>query len=429
MQLLGGALASLLAAVLAFGLFDTLGNTFLDHTVYGDSFSQKISKRKFSQLQNYVLEEKITPKNLNRLNAWCSRGSKVYLTLYSGTDLIYESPVSKSKNLNADDFDPQYEDRELEYSLSFSNGIRAQAFLYYYAGDSFYFWMVGVSGLLSFAVFSLCFITLIRRKLTYIQQLKNELDILASGDLTYKVTIRGHDELGALASGIDDMRRSILNHQQTEEAIRSANSRLVTAMSHDLRNPLTSLTAYLELLDMNKVQDEAQRRHLIRQSLTQAVSIRTLADKLFEYFLVYASEWEQPELKPFEADDIMSQFWQEYAFALESHGFTVETDFRKLDGKLMVNVDLLRRAFDNLYANIVKYGETASPVRIRYRREKDRFILILENEVISGRDRIEGTNIGLNTSRRILEMHEGSFEASERDTLFEVRLSLPFISG
>ena len=44
--------------------------------------------------------------------------------------------------------------------------------------------MIGVSGLLAFAVFSLCFVSLVHRKLRYIQKLKKELDILAGGDLT-----------------------------------------------------------------------------------------------------------------------------------------------------------------------------------------------------------------------------------------------------
>ena len=37
-----------------------------------------------------------------------------------------------------------------------------------------------------------------------------------------------------------------------------ANMELVTAMSHDLRTPLTSLIGYLELLTMQRYTDEAQ---------------------------------------------------------------------------------------------------------------------------------------------------------------------------
>ena len=424
-QLLLGALLSLLAAVLAFGLFCLVGNTCLDHTVYGIRFSEKMSERQFRYLQNYVIQEGITTGNLNRLNAWCGRENGIYLTLYRDGQLVYESSASRERALDFGGYEPESEDAEREFLLTLSDGIKVQAFLYYFASDAFYFWMIGVSGLLSFIVFSLLFITLIHRKLTYIERLKEELDILAGGDLNYAVTIRGQDELSELASGIDEMRRSILAHQESEIAMRSANSQLVTAMSHDLRNPLTSLMAYLELLDLDKVRDEGQRRHLIHQSLSQTISIKAMADKLFEYFLVYTSEWEQPKLETFNADEIMGHLWNEYAFALESHGFTVETDFGELKGTLRLHIELLRRAFDNLYANIVKYAEPAEPVLIRYRRESSQFVLTLKNTAISGQDRIKSTNIGLNTCRRILRMHGGRFKTEKNNDVFSVELCLP----
>lgn len=424
-QLLLGALLSLLAAIFAFGLFCLIGNTCLDHTVYGIKFSEKMSERQFRYLQDYVIQENITSGNLKRLNVWCGRKSGIYLALYKDGRLVYEFSASRERGLDSEDYDPEPENAERKFSLCLSDGIKTQAFLYYFASDSFYFWMIGVSGLLAFIVFSLCFITLVHRKLTYIERLKGELDILAGGDLNYAVTIRGQDELSELASGIDEMRRSILAHQESENTMRTANSQLVTAMSHDLRNPLTSLMAYLELLDLDKVKDEKQRRHLIHQSLSQAISIKAMADKLFEYFLVYTSEWEQPKLETINADEIMEPLWQEYAFALESHGFTVETDFGELKGILKIHIELLRRAFDNLYANIVKYAEPSEPVLIRYRRETSQVVLTLKNTAISGQDRIESTNIGLNTCHRILKMHGGSFETKECDGSFSAELRLP----
>lgn len=425
-QLLAGVLLSLFIAVLAFGLFYVLGNSLLDHTVYGESFSEKMADRQFQQLQSYVEKESVTVDRLSRLNAWCSRGSGVYLTVYRDGTLIYESPVVRDQTFDPDDFDPLEENAEREYALTFADGTETQAFLYYFASDAFYFWMIGVSGLLAFAVFSLCFVSLVHRKLRYIQKLKKELDILAGGDLSYAVTVQGKDELSELAAGIDEMRCSIVKHQRAEDEIRSANSQLVTAMSHDLRTPLTSLLAFLEILDRDKVKDEEQRRHLIRQSLTQTMSIKSMADKLFEYFLVYTSEWEQPELETRDADELFAQFWQEYAFALESHGFTVKTDFNELSGSVVANLELLRRAFDNLYANLAKYAEPSEPIVIQYRRMESTALLTLVNTVSSQRESRESTNIGLNTCRRIMRMLGGSFEAKEAEGVFIAEVRLPF---
>ena len=339
--------------------------------------------------------------------------------------LAYETPINQEQDSDPEEYDPDMENTDQRYELTLADGASAEVFIYYFADEAFLVWMSVVSGVLAFIVFSLCFIALIHRKLRVIQRLKRELDILAGGDLEYAVTIRGADELGELAAGIDNMRRSILGHQRAEEEIRTANSQLVTAMSHDLRTPLTSLMAYLELLDRNKVQGEEQKKHLIHQSLVKAESIKDMADKLFEYFLVYTSEWEQPELERMDADEVIQQFWREYAFALESRGHTVQMALEPLGGGINVRMELLQRAFDNLYANLLKYADPSLPIEIVCRREGNKLHLRVSNAVSSQRNKRQSTNIGLNTCRRILSMHNGSFEANEQEGRFEVDLSLP----
>ena len=428
-QLFVGVLLSMLAAALAFVALFAAGSFLLDHTVYGQAFAARMAVKAFERLQDYVSEEAITPQNLRRLNAWCAVNRNTWLTLYLDDRLAYETPLPEGFEADADDPEPETENEDQRYTLILADGTVAEAFLVYIDDEGFLIWMGAISALLAFAVFSLCFISLVHVKVRYIKKLKYELDILAGGDLEYAVTVRGGDELGELAAGIDEMRRSILSHQRAEDEIRASNSQLVTAMSHDLRTPLTSMMAYLEILDRDKIADAAQRKHLIRQSLTKAQSIREMADKLFEYFLVYTSEWEKPDLELMDADEVMRQFWQEYAFSLESRGYTVRTDFGALNGRIMVNPALLQRAFDNLYANLLKYADAEAPIEIVIRREGGEARLRVTNTVSKARDQRQSTNIGLNTCQRILSMHSGSFECREDGALFEVRIGLPMKDG
>lgn len=421
---MSGVFLSLLAGVIAFVPFFALGNLLLDKTVYGEPFMGKMGRKHFSDLQTYVEDEQITEKNLHRLNAWCSRGDKVYLTIYLGDVLSYESHPGMEP-WEQEEFEQEFEKPERKHTLVLADGRAATAFLYYYAGDAYYYWTVVVSGLLAFAVFSLCFITFVHRKLRYIQLLKRELDILAGGELSYNVSIKGKDELAELAFGIDQMRRSILAHQQAEEKMRSNNSQLVTAMSHDLRTPLTSLLAYLEMLEREKYDSPEQMRYFVSRSLEKSLRIKNMADKLFEYFLVYSSEWESPELETVDADQFFQQFWGEYAFSLESQGYSVGLQFEQLNGSIRVNTELLRRAFDNLYGNLMKYADSSSPILVYCCRDESKVILTIINVISKERSDRESTNIGLNTCRQILQQHGGSFEAEELNGQFHARLSLP----
>lgn len=422
-QLFCGVLLSLLAAAAVFGLCVRLGDFIMEKTVYGQPIVEQMTDRQFTQLQRYVAREEIGPQNIHRLNAWCSQAERIYLVIYLGGQMLYES-VQGTEELTVA-YDVDGENPEWEYALTLSDGSVAQAFLYYYAGDAFFYWSTGLSGLLAFLVFSLCFVSLVHRKLRYVQKLKEELDILAGGDLEHPVTVKGEDELGELAGGIDQMRRSILAHQAAESQMRRANSQLVTAMSHDLRTPLTALLAYLELMERGKYDGEGQLHHFIRRSLDKTMQIKSMADKLFEYFLVYSSEWEEPALEQVDADGLIQQFWGEYSFSLESRGFLVRTELAPLNGSLPANIDLLRRAFDNLYANLLKYADPARPVEIVCRREGAQLRLDLRNDISARRDEKESTNIGLNTCQRILQYHGGSFSAQEAEGRFQVLLTLP----
>lgn len=429
LQLLYGAVVSLLAAVVVFTVFLLLGGRLLDRTVYGQVFVSRMADRQFETLQEFVKAEGITRENLYRLNAWCSRSENVYLTLYmnDAVEILYESPLSDEDKayLAAEMYDPELENPEREYALTLADGTMLRAFLYYYAGDAYYYWTAVIGGVLAFLTFSGCFIALVRRKLAYIMQLKRELDILAGGDLNYPVSVRGQDELGELASGIDQMRRSILNHQAAEERMRAANSQLITAMSHDLRTPLTSLMAYLELMQRGKYGGEAQLRHFIERSLEKTLRIKAMADKLFEYHRLRTSEWERPETERMDADETLRLFWNEYAFSLESSGFAVERDFGELRGTLEVNLEMLRRAFDNLYSNLLKYADAEQTIQIALRREAKNAVLTVKNHVCAQRSACESSGIGLKTCARILRSYGGTLQTQEQNNRFQVHLTLP----
>lgn len=421
LQLFFGVLISLLAAAGMFTAFFSVGGQILNHTIY-EPFASKMADRKFEKLQTYVEKEQIAADSLWKLDAWSRRGDKLYLTIYIEDCLEYGE---KDSAFDPEKFDPALENPDWEYPLKLSDGTVARAFLYYYAGDIFLFSIAAIAGVLAFLTFSLCFIVFVHRKISYIIRLKQELDILAGGDLNYPVTVRGEDELSQLASGIDQMRRSVLNHQAAEEQMRAANSQLVTAMSHDLRTPLTSLLAYLELMERGKYDSEEQLHHFIDRSLEKTLRIKAMADKLFEYYLVCAAEWEHPVLESVDADETLQQFWSEYAFSLEGCGFRVEQDFQELNGTLEANLEMLRRAFDNLYSNLLKYADRADPIRISFRRQNSEMIFELVNTISPQRNRCESTGIGLNTCRRILLEQNGSFETEEYNQRFRVQLRMP----
>ena len=419
-QLLGNVYLSVLAGALTFILVFLL-LTFADIQLAACGvprpLASAVENTLVSQLRVSVEQQKITADTADRLTTWC-RQSLIHVTLSQGDGLLYETPPGVS---------PQGDDaaHRSEYDLTLYDGARVRAVLTYDLDRIIRHWEFGIGAAFAFVAFSLSFTALVHSKLRYIKTLKDALDTMAGGDLERPVTVLGRDELGELAAGMDEMRRTFLTQLRQEDRMRSANSRLVTAMSHDLRTPLTSLMAYLELLDRRKYADEEQMRHLIRQSLSRAQSIKAMTDKLFEYSLVYATQWEPPELEPLDADSLFSPLWQEYAFTLESEGFRTEVDGQPLEGTVRVSLPLLRRAFDNVYSNLRKYADPARPVIVSWAREGDAAVLRAVNAVSPHRDKKESTRIGLDTCRRVFALHGGGFDALEEDGTFTAVMTLP----
>ena len=427
LQLFFAALISVVIAAVTFGVSFVLGNFILDRTVYTESFSQMMADKQFEKLSGYIDDNEIGFDDLDQLDRLYKKKKRVYTVLYSDSTVLYEYPSSVNIKSDGSAIRPTQGGKELNGArdLTLHDGHTLKCYIYYNVGSMYFLGMTVLAGILAFAAFSTCFIVFVNKKVSYIKLLQHELDILSGGQLEYEVSVRENDEIGELALGIDEMRKSILSHQNIENQIRSSNSELITSMSHDLRTPLTSLLAYLELIERKKYADEEQMNVLIHKSVGQTMRIKEMADRLFRYFFVYATEWENAELEETDADQLFLQIIDDYSYSLESKGLSVNVSFSETGGNINVNTELLQRVLDNLYSNLLKYADTEEVIEFSYCREENELCFTIKNKVSSDIEKKDSTSIGLNTCRRIIEYHSGKFVSSEENGTFTVKLMLP----
>ena len=266
-------------------------------------------------------------------------------------------------------------------------------------------------------------LTLINKKISYIGTLENEIKILEGGDLNYNITIDGNDELAFLAESINEMRKSFIERLQNENEAKSANSELITAMSHDLRTPLTALLGYLDIIEYKKYKTEENLMQYIHNSREKAYQIKSLSDKLFEYFLVFSHK-EHLELETFNVNEIFEQIFQEEFFMLNAENFTF--DFIPCNHICYLDMNLIsiRRVFDNLFSNILKYADKSEPIKIRYYIENNILIITIKNKINNNLKSVISTGIGLKTCTKIIEMHNGQLSTQKIDNFFIVTITL-----
>ncbi len=283
------------------------------------------------------------------------------------------------------------------------------------------------SAAIAFLLFVFVLYACIRKKTKYIFLLSRELQAMESGDMTNPVTIRGNDEITSLALDMEEMRKSFIERLAKEEEMTKRASELLTAMSHDLRTPLTSLIGYLDIVGLGKCQSTEQMQKYIRSGREKAYQIKEMTDKLFEYFLVYQPTDEPLEMEIVDAGMLFSQLWGESALILETDGYIIQVTDPECEMPIRANHPFLRRVIDNIVSNIRKYADKAEPVLVEMRKDNANFVFQAVNTASDERKSGESSGIGLKSCEKILESHFGTFVSEMRDKCFTAKLSIPIV--
>lgn len=445
-QLALAAVFSLLAAGLLF-LFLNWGAYLLIDRYGADG--ERVHKKEEAyakSLQDYVTGRGLKISQAGELSGWLSRERYLFVAVYDKNKLIYSSDTRLMEE--ARETDPVKEETEQgggkmpereepeqagaeeaesvpgAYVIRFEDGT-VSAVLLYFAETAYYTVAEWVCGLISFLCFLVLLISFIRGKMNYIRKLEQELSILKGGDLNYAITVKGNDELASLAAELDEMRRAIKQRIEREEEARQANRELVTAMSHDLRTPLTSLLGYVDILNMGRFRDEEQKKRCLRSVGQKAYQIKELSDKLFGYFIVFGSGRETLKKEEVNGAEFLGQVVEESLFDLESEGFQIRRIAGEISCRLMVDMGLSRRVFGNVFSNLLKYGDRNGELLVEYRQNETELTVRLVNQIDRGTASKESSGIGLKTCGKIMEAHEGRFESGEKDGKFYTEVKFP----
>src|SRR5207302_1845018 len=106
---------------------------------------------------------------------------------------------------------------------------------------------------------------------------------LAQGDMTARVGMaHGSDEIGRLATAFDDMAEQLEQAFARERALEAGRRELISAVSHDLRTPLSTTRAMVEALADEVVTDRADVQRYLGLILHDIQHLSRLIDDLFE---------------------------------------------------------------------------------------------------------------------------------------------------
>lgn len=380
-----------------------------------------------TSFRDYVAEQQVVSTDVERIGVWNLDQPYVRLAVSTQSGLLnsdrWGAELIMADNglvLRADNSG----DDVAVFAVNFRDGA-FQVQLQEFSQDKLYVvinWGAVVAACLLFLALVLLYSS---RVTSTVRRLAQQVRQVSTGDLGLEIIPTSNDEIGDLAGDVDAMRLSIIDKLQREEAAWRANTQLITAISHDVRTPLTTLMGYLDMLREDGELPAQQRQEYLELCYRKAEKLRTLTNELFSYFLVFGKPEPDLELEVYNAQPLLDQLLGEPGAELTVHGYDVRVTPLAQPGSIRVDVQHLRRVFDNLFSNVRKYADASRPVVMDSAWVAGELRVRITNSIPARAGRVESTKIGLQTCEKLLTSMGGRFLRAQTETAFTAEVVLP----
>ncbi len=277
-----------------------------------------------------------------------------------------------------------------------------------------------VSAVSALTVVAFIMIIYFNRIARRMKKLADDVRIVEDGDLSHKIAARGNDEISLLADDVNSMRNSIVDNMTKERQAWEANAGLITAMSHDIRTPLTVLMGYLDLIELQN-SDEVSSEY-ISACKDNAMRLKNLSDEMFSYFLVFGkSNMDIQRIEAY-ADVHLEHIMAEHMVLLSERGYMLDIVGDMPHVPVSFDERYLCRVIDNIFSNVIKYADPNKNVSIITELDGTRLTLKFENTVRTDRDIPESNKIGLKTCTKMMQEMGGELSYFEKDGVFCVEM-------
>jgi two-component system OmpR family sensor kinase len=177
-----------------------------------------------------------------------------------------------------------------------------------------------------------------------LRQLNKAATGIAQGDLSQRVAIHSHDELGELSQTFNQMAES-LDHAETQR------QHLIADIAHELRTPITVIQANLEaMLDEVLPLDVEQVAVLHNETLLLG---RLVADlRLLSQAEAGALKLERQET---DVVGLIHRVVEKIKVQAQQNGITLENEIEENLPKIWIDADRITQVLNNLIGNALRY--------------------------------------------------------------------------
>ncbi len=455
-ELVLAILLSTIISIVALILFSVLLEFFFNSSCFANHFVAPYTNKYAEELQDYIDKNQLQITDNKSLDRFMDKRSDMGLMILCQGDVT--ASIKADINANVDSVYDVLNDYWVSYKNHSSDLIYAYRYSYilnyidgYYANalkDNSYqpllltfdgkeytaiviqcaylkfIYLFNYSTIfLAFACFIFVLLLFIHRKIRYLKWLAEDITILSSGDLDHQVAAYGYDEIGTVGRDLEQMRIALKKQMESEREAISANNSLVTALSHDLRTPLTTQLGYLEILQEKRYNSEEEYEDYLARAINNLGHIKELSDRLFEYFLAFdRSTTTLHKLENVDALQLLLQLITEHTILLEEQGYSFTLKEPEKEILIRVNPDDVARIFNNIFSNIEKYASKEDTINISIFENKEHLVVSVTNEIAIRPRKNESSKVGIECMKALMRRQNGSLQIQMDQKTFTVHL-------
>jgi signal transduction histidine kinase len=276
-----------------------------------------------------------------------------------------------------------------------------------------------------------------------VEAIRDGLRTVGRGGREVTIETTAHDELAELAAAANAMIYQLRDEETGRDQAEAARRRLIAAVSHDLRTPITSLRLLADAIGDDIVEDPETRRSYLRRMGTHIDALSVLIDDLFELSRLEAGDinWTREQVP---LQELVGETVEAMRVQAEAKGVAVLAEVPETLKPAQANPEKLQRVLFNLIQNAIRHTPADGSVVVRAEsvasgiefevadtgdgiapEERERVFTAFYRGGADSARTSPGAGLGLAVSRAIVEAHGGRIWLAEAPIGTRVRFSLP----
>ena len=192
----------------------------------------------------------------------------------------------------------------------------------------------------------------VKRTLAPLSSLQNGVKRIAAGKYDEFIHIKSKDEFAELAAGYNEMAKAVDNRMKEIQKISEDRKLLLSSLSHEMRTPVTAITAYAHSLSHVKMTDDQKREATVFIN-NESLRLERLSSKLMQ--LISLNNRDALEFTSISSSRLIQSLMLVLAPAVEKKNIEVVYD-AQTEVQYLIETDLMICLITNLFDNAVKAG-------------------------------------------------------------------------